>query len=191
MAVSGRYTAILDACVLFSRLQRDVLLSFAHADLFAARWSADIEREWSAALLNRYPDAGSKIARLRQQMRQSIPNCLVANYEHIIPNITLPDENDRHVLAAALRGNADAIVTHNVRDFPKKILNNFDIEIQTPDQFVLNQLLLHPPRALAALKEMRQRWERPSMSAQEMVCLFEKRQLSLTATHLSDFLDLI
>ena len=49
MAISGRYTAVLDACVLFSRLQRDVLLSLAHADLYTARWTQEIEREWASS----------------------------------------------------------------------------------------------------------------------------------------------
>jgi hypothetical protein len=79
----------------------------------------------------------------------------------------------------------------NTKDFPADLLSKFDIEIQTPDQFVLNQIMLHPPRALTAIKKMRDRWERPSMSASEMVDLFEKRQLSQTAAHLRDVLDLI
>ena len=60
MAVSGRYTAVLDACVLFSRLQRDVLLSLAHADLYTARWTQEIEREWASSLVEKYPDAAEK-----------------------------------------------------------------------------------------------------------------------------------
>ena len=50
MAVRGRYTVVIDACVLFSRLQRDVLLSLAHADLYTARWTQEIENEWTASL---------------------------------------------------------------------------------------------------------------------------------------------
>jgi predicted nucleic acid-binding protein len=191
VAVSGRYTAVLDACVLFSRLQRDVLLSLAHADLYTARWSQTIEAEWTSAILKHYPQASLKIPHLIKQMREAIPDCLIVEYELLIAELELPDENDRHVLAAAIRGNADAIVSLNVRDFPVKVLSQFDIEIQTPDQFVLNQILLHPPRALSAIKKMRERWGRPSMSALDMVELFERRHLSQTAAHLRDVLDLI
>jgi hypothetical protein len=109
----------------------------------------------------------------------------------LIGTLELPDPDDRHVLAAAIRGHADAIVTFNTRDFPVAVLGKFDIELQTPDQFVLNQVMLHPPRALAAIKRMRARWERPEMSAAQMVDLFEKRQLAQTAAHLRDVLDLI
>jgi len=191
MAISGRYTAVLDACVLFSRLQRDVLLSLAHADLYTARWTQEIEHEWASSLVEKYPDAADKIPRLVEHMREAIPDCLIVDYAPLITSIQLPDESDRHVLAAAIRGNADAIVSLNTKDFPASVLATFDIEIQTPDQFVLNQIMLNPPKALTAIKKMRERWERPSMLAADMVDLFEKRQLPQTAAHLRDVLDLI
>ena len=191
MAISGRYTAVLDACVLFSRLQRDVLLSLAHADLYTARWTQETEREWASSLVEKYPDAADKIPRLVEHMREAIPDCLIVDYAPLIASIQLPDESDRHVLAAAIRGNADAIVSLNTKDFPASVLATFDIEIQTPDQFVLNQIMLNPPKALMAIKKMRERWERPSMLAADMVDLFEKRQLPQTAAHLRDVLDLI
>jgi len=191
VAVSARYTAILDACVLYPRLLRDVLLSLAHADLYTARWTVEIEREWTAALLANKPGTELMIAHAVEQMRTAIPDCLVIDYESLTETLNLPDANDRHVLAAAVRGNADAIASFNTKDFPATVLDQFDIELQTPDQFVLNQLMLHPPRALSAIKKMRLRWERPEMSATDMVDLFEKRQLAQTAAHLRDVLELI
>jgi predicted nucleic acid-binding protein len=188
VAINGRYTAVLDACVLFSRLQRDVLLSLAHADLYTARWTLEIEREWTSSLANQYPDAAEKIPKLVEQMREAVPDCLIVDYELFIPCIKLPDENDRHVLAAAIRGNADAIVSLNTKDFPVQVLSQFDVEIQTPDQFVLNQIMLNPPKALTAIQKMRIRWGRPSMTPAAMLNLFEKRQLNATATHLRDVL---
>ena len=191
MAVSARYTVILDACVLYPRLLRDVLLSLATADLYTARWSAEIEREWIAARLKVKPEHAEGVAHSVEQMRNAIPDCLVVDYEPLVNTLQLPDAKDRHVLAAAIRGNADAIVTFNTKDFPVAVLDTFDIELQTPDQFVLNQLMLHPPRALSAIKRMRTRWERPEMSAADMVDLFEKRQLVQTAAHLRDVQELI
>ena len=191
MAISGRYTVVLDACVLFSRLQRDILLSLAHADLYTARWTQEIENEWAFSLIDKYPDAKDKIPLPVDQMRDAVADCLIFDYEPFIASLQLPDENDRHVLAAAIRGNADTIVSLNIKDFPVDILSKFDIEMQTPDQFVLNQIMLHPSRALTAIKKMRARWERPSMSASDMIDLFEKRQLPQTAAHLRDVLDLI
>ena len=189
MAISGRYTAVLDACVLFPRLHRDILLSIAHADLYTARWSAEIEKEWTTNYKKKYPDA--EINRLVDLMRQAIPDALIVGYEEFIPAIQLPDPDDRHVVAAAIRGNADAIVTSNTKDFPNAILAAYDIEIQTPDQFVLNQIMLHPSRALVAIKRMRERWEKPTMTSLDMVDLFEQRSLPQTAARLRDMLDLI
>jgi predicted nucleic acid-binding protein len=189
MAVSGRYTAVLDACVLFPRLHRDILLSLAVSDLYTARWSVEIEKEWTISYKKKYKDA--KIDYLLNCLRQAVPDALIIDYEEFISAIYLPDPNDRHVVAAAIRGNADAIVTTNIKDFPVTILEKYDIEVQTPDQFVLNQILLHPPRALSAIKRMRERWVRPTMTALDMVNLFEQRSLPQTAAHLRDLLDLI
>ena len=191
MAVSGKYTIVLDACVLYPRLLRDVLLSLAHADLYTARWTAEIEREWAEALLRNKPGSESTIAHAIEHMRIAIPDCLITGYEPLIMALQLPDPNDRHVLAAAIRGNADAILTFNTKDFPQQVLDGFGIELQTPDQFVLNQIMLSPARALAAIKKMRERWQKPEMTAKEMVALFEQRQLGQTASHLMDALDLI
>jgi predicted nucleic acid-binding protein len=191
LAISGRYTAVLDACVLFPRLQRDVLLSLAHADLYTARWTQEIEREWTTSVVEKYPDAVEKVPKLLEQMRAAIPDCLIVDYELFIPSVILPDENDRHVLAAAIRGNADAIVSLNTKDFPAHVLAQFDVEIQTPDQFVLNQIMLNPPKALTAIKKMRARWNRPGMTAADMIDLFEKRHLVQTAAHLRDVTELI
>lgn len=165
MAGSSRYTAILDACVLFSRLHRDILLSLAHANLYTARWTHEIEKEWTSALVVRYPEASKVIPNLLSQMREAIPDCIVVDYEPFIAGIELPDKNDRHVVAAAIRGNADTIVSMNTKDFP--------------------------PIAFTAIKRMRLRWERPSFTASDMVDLFEKRHLVQTAAHLRDVLELI
>ena len=191
MAVSARYTAVLDACVLYPRLLRDVLLSLAQADLYTARWSVHIEVEWTRSLLKDRPAAQEQIQRTVVLMRDAVPDCLVTHYEDLVDSLDLPDPDDRHVLAAAIRGNADAIVSANVKDFPASVLSRFDIELQTPDQFVLNQLLLQPTVALAALKKMRERWARPAMNAEAMVSLLEQRQLAQTAAHLRDVLELI
>ena len=86
---------------------------------------------------------------------------------------------------------ADAIVTWNEKDFPKEILDPFGVEVQTPDEFVLNQLMLEKVAALSALKRMRERWARPQYDAVALVALLEKRGLPQTAAHLRDVVTLI
>ena len=191
MAGSARYTALLDANVLFPALLRDVLLSLALADLYSAKWSADIRRELEASLLGKFPDMSDKVSNLADCMEEAIPDCLVTGYEGLIEGLHLPDSDDRHVLAAAIVGHADAIVTFNQKDFPQEVMDSFGIELQTPDEFVVNQLMLKGTVALAAIKAMRARWDRPPLSSEEFVDLLERRDLPQTAAHLRDQVTLI
>jgi len=191
MAGSARYTAVLDANVLYPVLLRDVLLSLAHADLYSAKWSSHIRDEWTRSLLRDRPTMSEKIQASVAAMEEAIPDCLVTGYEHLIAGLELPDPDDRHVLAAAITGHADAIITWNQRDFPEDVLNSFGIELQTPDEFVLNQIMLKAPIALTAIKAMRMRWERPEVTAGALVDLLERRGLPQTAAHLSSLVDLI
>lgn len=191
MVGSARYTAVLDANVLYQALSRDLLLSLAHADLYSAKWSAHIRDEWTRSLLRDRPAMEAQIAAAAQAMEDAIPDCLVVGYEHLIEGLKLPDGDDRHVLAAAIVGHADAIVTFNEKDFPKEVLDPLGVEIQTPDEFVLNQLMLDKATALAAIKRMRERWRRPQYDAAALVALLERRGLPQTAAHLRDVVALI
>ena len=191
MAGSARYTAVLDANVLYPALLRDMLLSLAHADLYSAKWSAHIRLELVRSLTTNFPNSQSTIEQLADTMEASIPDCLVTGYEHLINGLDLPDQDDRHVLAAAITGHADAIITFNHKDFPNEILDSFGIELQTPDEFVLNQIMLKGTIALSAIKAMRLRWERPQCTAMALVDLLEQRSMPLTAAHLKDVVDLI
>lgn len=134
---------------------------------------------------------GAQIEAAAATMETAIPDCLVTGYEHLIEGLKLPDQDDRHVLAAAIAGHADAIVTWNGKDFPDEVLDPFGIELQTPDEFVVNQLMLKGHVALAAIKAMRERWERPQYTASALVDLLEMRGLPQTAAHLRDVVDLI
>ena len=191
MAGSAHYTAVLDANVLYPAMLRDVLLSLAHADLYSAKWSRHIREEWTRSLLQNKPTMGAQIAAASQAMEEAIPDCLVIGYEHLIEGLKLPDPDDRHVLAAAITGHADAIVTWNEKDFPRDVLDPFGIEVQTPDEFVLNQLMLEKVVALSAIKRMRERWARPQYDGPALVALFEMRGLPQTAAHLRDVVALI
>ncbi len=142
MAGSARYTAVLDANVLYPALVRNLPLSLAQADLYSAKWTIDIRREWTRSLLRDKPLMKVQLEATADAMERAIPDCLVTSYEHLIEGLTLPDANDRHVLAAAITGHADAIVTFNIKDFPSATLDSFGIEVQTPDEFVLNQIML-------------------------------------------------
>lgn len=191
MAGSGRYTVILDANVLYPALLRDLLLSLAHADLYSAKWTVHIREEWMRRLHAARPGMERQIAAAAAAMEEAIPDCLVTGYEPLIEGLRLPDLDDRHVLAAAIAGHADAIVTWNQKDFPKELLEPFGVQLQTPDEFVLNQVMLDKLSALAAIKKMRERWGRPQCDAAALVELLERRGLPQTAAHLRDVVDLL
>lgn len=185
MAGPARFTAVLDACVLYPQLVRDVLLRLAHAGLFSARWSASIEDEWTRNLLQARPELSPAIARTVALMRDALPDCLVEGYETLVEGLDLPDPGDRHVLAAAIAGHADAIVTYNLKHFPQEVLAAHQIEAQHPDEFIMNKLELHEFAALGAIKEMRASWKNPARSAEELVKALELRGLPQTASYLS------
>lgn len=193
MAGSARYTAILDACVLYPFSLRDLLLSLARDGLFHARWSRRIEEEWVGSLLRQRPDLEeAALRRTCALMTEAVPDSLVHGWEGLEAGLAgLPDTDDRHVLAAAICGHADAIVTFNLADFPAAVLAPFGIEAQHPDDFLLNQLDLNPIAALKSIKAMRGRWRRPAVSADEFATALERLQLPLTASRLRDVADLI
>jgi hypothetical protein len=117
-------------------------------------------------------------------MRRSIPDCIIGHFDHITDNLLLPDPDDRHVLAAAIVGHADAIVTFNLKDIPTDYVRQFGIEILHPDDFVMNQIDLNQVACLAAIKAMRAGWNSPAYTAMQLVEFYAR--IGLTQT--SDFL---
>lgn len=121
-----QFTVVYDACVMYPAALRDFLMHLAITNLFRARWTDRIHEEWIRNVLRDRPDLTARqLARTRQLMDENILDCLVTGYESLIPTLSLPDPNDRHVLAAAIRCGANSIVTFNTKDFPKKSLEPF------------------------------------------------------------------
>ena len=193
MAGSARYTAILDACVLYPASLRDLLLSLARDGLYHARWSHQIETEWVRSLLRQRPDLEeSALQRTCALMAQAVPDSLVTGWEAILGGLpAMPDGDDRHVLAAAVCGHADAIVTFNLAHFPAETLAPFGIEAQHPDEFLLNQIDLNQIAALKSIKAMRARWRKPPVAALELADALARLGLPLTAARLREVAELI
>lgn len=191
MAGSARYTAILDANVLYPNLLRDLLLSMASAGLYHARWTSQINDEWTRNLVANKPEIAPKIALLLELVNKAVPDCLVENYASLIDSLSLPDPDDRHVLAAAIAGHADAIVTINLKDFPEEVLAPHGIEAQHPDDFLMNQLELRPFDALEIIKRVRGRMRNPARSAADLIEMLGKNGLPQTAQYLKSRAGLI
>lgn len=122
--------ALLDANVLYPAPLRDLLLQLAFTGLYQARWSAEIDDEWKRNLLAARPEGAERIERTHAVMHRAIPDALVRDYAHLIPNLSLPDPGDRHVLAAVITTVADVIVTFNLKDFPPTTLSPYGLEAQ-------------------------------------------------------------
>ena len=121
------FVAVYDANVLHPGSPRDLLVRLAQTGLFQARWSNQILDEMVDAITRRQPELRERIARTRQLMTEAVPDCLVTGYESLIDGLALPDPDDRHVLAASIRSHAQAIVTMNLRDFPRSARGNFTL----------------------------------------------------------------
>lgn len=186
-----RFVVVFDACVLYPAPLRDFLLRLATTGLFAAKWTERIHEEWIGNLLASRPELKEQLARTRQLMDQAIPDCLVAGYEPLISGLTLPDANDRHVLAATIRASAQMIVTFNLKDFPQEFLEPFGIEAIHPDVFVECQLELNQGLVIAAAKRHRAALKKPAKSAAEYLETLAAQGLVVTADRLREFKDLI
>ncbi|MGO9547281.1 MAG: PIN domain-containing protein [Rhodomicrobium sp.] len=179
------FTALLDACVLYPAPLRDLLIETAKTGIYRARWSDAIHDEWIAALLERRPDLAPEVlARTRELMNMAIPDCLVTGYEDVIPSLQLPDPDDRHVLAAAIAGRADVIVTFNLKDFPDTILSAFGLEAQHPDTFLSHQMSLDSHSMIAAVRKIRRRLTNPQKTPDEYLSTLRNNQLVLVASEL-------
>lgn len=126
---------------------RDILIRLATTGIFRARWTEQILDEVFRSLSTDRPDLDQdKLDRTRELMCRAVDDCLVTGYEDLIDAVSLPDADDRHVLAAAIRCGAQVIVTENKRDFPTEIVEKYQIEIQGADEFLCNQIDLFSPR---------------------------------------------
>jgi predicted nucleic acid-binding protein len=157
--------------------------------LFRAKWSADVHEEWIIGVLRNRPDLSrQKLERTRYLMDLHATDALVSGYESLIPGLELPDPDDRHVLAAAIRGRANVIVTANLRDFPQQVIAAFDIEAQHPDDFVMNLLHLAPSVVAPAAHEHRESLRSPAKSIQQYLETLVTQGLPQTASALRELM---
>ncbi|MHB2019859.1 MAG: PIN domain-containing protein [Candidatus Xenobia bacterium] len=186
------FVAVYDACVLYPAPLRDLLLRLAQTELFRARWTEEIQSEWVRSLLKQRPDLRpEQLRRTRELMDRSIPDCLVTGYEGLVDQLNLPDPNDRHVLAAAIRCQAGVIVTYNLADFPQAALDPYGISAQHPDEFVGHLFDLSPAAVCAAVRDQRLALSRPVRSVREILDTFLSLGLAGTVAALETMQELL
>lgn len=181
-----RFAVILDACVLYSAPLRDCLMRLALTDLFKARWTDHIHAEWMDALRRTGNITPESLERVRMLMDAHVRDAKVTGYEGLIDGLELPDPDDRHVLAAAIRCNADAIVTFNLKDFPPDALKPYDIDVIHPDDFISYQIDLAPSQCVRALRDQRQSLKNPPLGTDEFLASLLRQQLPQTVNRLRE-----
>jgi predicted nucleic acid-binding protein len=162
------FTVMLDACVLVSATLRDVLLWSAELALFRPAWSADIIQEVRDTLVNKFGVRDERAEYMIGRMREAFPEAEVQGYSGLIPAMT-NDPGDRHVLSAAIIGNAQIIVTQNIRDFPNESCAQYCIEPMTPDDFLCDLLDLDPDRMIEVLGTIASRRKMPPKTLEDLL----------------------
>ena len=186
---SGRFRVVLDACVLYPAPVRDLLLTLAGSRLYQPLWSKEIQNEWKRNLLANRPDLSKdQLNWTIGRMNDSFPGADVAGYETYISSITLPDIDDRHFVAAAIKGKADVIVTFNLKDFPVSEIDPLVIKIVHPDNFVLNVVDLDEQTAVQGFKRMINRLKNPPLSDEDVLKALEKSGITKGAIKLKKLL---
>jgi predicted nucleic acid-binding protein len=161
---------------------RDILLRFAWRDCYTAKWSRHITDEWQA-ILERKGVSSAEINKRISRPQSAFPNALVEHYEQLIPTVTLPDENDRHVVAAAVKVNANRIVTWNLKDFPTEELQKFGLEAISPDDFLVDLIDLDEQIAIEVFNDMYKAYKSPAYSQSQLIERLRKNKLKSAADY--------
>ena len=185
-------TAVYDANILYPAPLRDLFIRLAQTGIVRARWTETIHDEWVRNVLKDNPQTtAERLARTRTLMNEAVRDCLVTGYENLIDSLALPDPDDRHVLAAAIRGGAEIIVTYNLKDFPGEMLARFDIEAQHPDDFLLSLFDVAPGLVCGAVKRQREGLSNPPKTAEELLATLESQGLTQAVARLREFVTLL
>jgi predicted nucleic acid-binding protein len=167
-------------------------MRLALTDLFRARWTEEIHEEWIRSVLESRPDLKrEQLERTRALMNAHVRDCLVTDYQDLISALHLPDPDDRHVVAAAIRGRADVIVTYNLAEFPQAVLSQYAIEAQHPDEFVVRLFDLDEGAVCAAARAQRESLRKPPKTVEEYLAALERQGLAQTVTRLRGFANLL
>jgi hypothetical protein len=188
----SHFTAVLDACVLYRESLRNLLIRMALGGLYRVRWTERIHAEWMSALLLKRPDIPrSALEWTRERLNAAVPDGLVSGYEGLESGLQLPDLDDRHVLAAAIKCDAGAIVTYNLQDFPHSILGPLGITAQHPDRFIEHAFGIDPSAVIEAVRQHRCSLRNPSLSIEQLFDSYLRHELATTVALLRPHAELL
>lgn len=183
MIYSVRFTCVLDTNVIFPFNIRDLIFWFAYSDLFTIKWSKHIFEEW-IDVMRRKGETEEEIKKRINSANEAFPDAKVENYESLIDSLQMRDPKDRHVLAAAIKTNANIIVTNNLKDFPEELLSIYGLSARSADDFLTDTIDLNPEIALEAFKKLVQNRRKPNLDEYQVLDRFRKNGLKQTADYL-------
>lgn len=176
---------VLDANVLYPAPLRDFLLNIAELDLFEPKWSDKIQHEWISNLLKNRKDLKlSQLKRTVKLMNEAFQKANIKGFESTIPKLNLPDPNDRHVLAAAIKSKSPNIITNNLKDFPKSILTKYEVEAISPDNFIVKLMKEDKESVRQAFENQLNSLKNPPISKSELINLLKVNGLKQTVKYL-------
>ncbi|MFI8204966.1 PIN domain-containing protein [Streptomyces sp. NPDC085937] len=172
------FVVLYDACVLYPNTLRDLLIRVGQRGFVRARWTEIILDEVDRNIARNYDVAPEALARRRALMNSAVRDCLVTGFEPLIEGLKLPDMDDRHVLAAAIKANAQVIVTNNRKDFPAHHLTEWGIECKSADDFLLDLIGLDERVVYACVQEIATSRRRPPQSFDDVLGQLERTGLT-------------
>jgi hypothetical protein len=175
------FTVVYDASVLYPAPLRDLLMWVAIKGLVRAKWTDEIQDEWLRNLLERRPDLDEqRLRRTQQRMNRALPDARVSGHEVLIDALDLPDPDDRHVLAAAIRAGAQTIVTENIRHFPATALAQYGIDAEQADPFLLGLLDTDQHLFLEAVRAQLETLTNPPQTKDQLLDTLQRNGLVQT-----------
>lgn len=183
MIHSVQFTCVLDTNVIYPINIRDLLFWFAYYDLYTPKWSNHIFDEWDEVMERKGVPEQERKKRM-EWANDAFPDALVTNYTGLIKGLTLPDPKDCHILAAAIKTNANVIVTNNLKDFPRDYLSSFGIIAKTVDDFLTDIIDLNPEKATMAFREMVLNRTNPDLDEYQVLDVLRNNGLKDTADFL-------
>jgi len=162
---------------------RDLLLWFAYHDLYTPKWSQHIFDEWLNVMIRKGVPEVEAIKRA-ERVNAAFPDALVENYEPLMKTLELPDEKDRHVLAAAIKTNANLIITNNLKDFPPGYLSTFGLSVKCADDFLTDIIDLNHATSIRAFRDLVVNKKNPPYDEFQVLDIFRNNGLKNTADYL-------
>ena len=177
-----------DANVLYPSLLRNLLMRLGLAGACDLRWSDRVHEEWISNLVQKSGVNEAALRRTRAQMDAALPSARVTGFEALIDTLTLPDPDDRHVLAAAFHSGAGELLTFNLKDFPAPVLAGCGMVAAHPDPWLCRLCDQYPDIVRRAVQELLAALKNPPLSAEDLTAALHRLNVPHAARQITELL---